>query len=174
MYFVLIIFIWIFLSFGTNHLSFHYFLWGNSLWYTSALDYEHVSGTNYARKPRYHCIFHLWVLQYYSSISISASYQMLSKCFFDKQLQRTYARVKLSKEVAPLGAQIKPSHGNCPCCFRIHGQTYRLVSPPYLNGANKPGHGQLKIFCSTEATAKRLANQLNQGCMSARRDAARS
>jgi hypothetical protein len=56
MYFVLIIFIWIFLSFGTNHLSFHYFLWGNSPWYTSALDYEHVSGTNYARKRRHHCI----------------------------------------------------------------------------------------------------------------------
>jgi hypothetical protein len=55
MYFELIIFIRIFLSFGTNHLSFHYFLRGNSLWYTSALDYEHVSRTNYARKPRFHC-----------------------------------------------------------------------------------------------------------------------
>ena len=29
---IVIIFIWMFLSDGTNHLSFHYFLWGNSLW----------------------------------------------------------------------------------------------------------------------------------------------
>jgi hypothetical protein len=59
MYFVLIMFIWIFLSFGTNHLNFHYFIWGNFLWYMSALDFEHVSGMNYARKPRYHCTLFL-------------------------------------------------------------------------------------------------------------------
>jgi hypothetical protein len=42
MYFVLIIFMWIFFSFGTNHLSFHYFLWGNSLWCTSATVRTHT------------------------------------------------------------------------------------------------------------------------------------
>jgi hypothetical protein len=42
-------------SFGTNHLSFHYWLWRSSLWYKSALDYEHVSGTNYVHKARYQC-----------------------------------------------------------------------------------------------------------------------
>ena len=41
-YSIVIIFIRIFLGCGTNHLSFHYFLWGNSLWYTRALDYKHV------------------------------------------------------------------------------------------------------------------------------------
>jgi hypothetical protein len=35
MNFVLIIFIWIFFSFGMNHPSFYYFLRGNSLWITS-------------------------------------------------------------------------------------------------------------------------------------------
>ena len=28
----------------------------NLLWYISALDHKHVSGTNYARKPRFYCI----------------------------------------------------------------------------------------------------------------------
>ena len=28
----------------------------NSLWYTSSLDYKHVSKTNYACKPRFYCI----------------------------------------------------------------------------------------------------------------------
>ena len=28
---------------------------GNSLWGTSAFDYKHASGTNYARKPRFYC-----------------------------------------------------------------------------------------------------------------------
>ena len=42
---------------GTNYLSFHWLLWGNFLWYTSALDYKHSSGTNYAHNPRYYCIY---------------------------------------------------------------------------------------------------------------------
>jgi hypothetical protein len=70
MHFVLIIFIWIFFSFGTNYLNFHYFLWENSLWYTRALDYEHVSGTNYAREPRHHC----------TSISWESVYKHLRSC----------------------------------------------------------------------------------------------
>lgn len=41
---------------GTNDLSFHFFLWGNSLWYTSALDHKHSSATDYAHNPRYYCI----------------------------------------------------------------------------------------------------------------------
>jgi hypothetical protein len=47
MYFVLISFILIliFLSFGTNHLNFHYFLWGNSLWITSTFP-ERIMLTN--------------------------------------------------------------------------------------------------------------------------------
>jgi hypothetical protein len=40
----------------TNHLHFNYFLWENSLWYTSVLDYKHVSRTDYARNPRFYCI----------------------------------------------------------------------------------------------------------------------
>ena len=39
-----------------NHLHFNYFLWENSLWYTSVLDYKHVSRTDYARNPRFYCI----------------------------------------------------------------------------------------------------------------------
>jgi hypothetical protein len=61
MYFVLIILIWIFFSSGTNHLSFHYFLWGNSLWYKSALDYKHISATNNARKPKCHCTSNIYI-----------------------------------------------------------------------------------------------------------------
>ena len=51
-----IIFIWIFLGCVMNHPNFHYFLWENSLWYTSALDYKHVSRMDSARKPRFSCI----------------------------------------------------------------------------------------------------------------------
>jgi hypothetical protein len=43
-------------EFWNDPSEFPYFLWGNSLWYASALDCEHVSGTNYARKPRCRCI----------------------------------------------------------------------------------------------------------------------
>lgn len=43
----------IFRLYEMSHLSFHYILWGNFLWYTSALHYNHVSGTNYAHKLRY-------------------------------------------------------------------------------------------------------------------------
>ena len=38
-------------------LSFHYSLWGNSLWYTTAVDCKHASGTNYAGKPRFYYIW---------------------------------------------------------------------------------------------------------------------
>lgn len=38
------------------------FIWGNSLWYISALDYKHVSGTNYARNTRFYCTCQLPVL----------------------------------------------------------------------------------------------------------------
>jgi hypothetical protein len=41
----------------TNHLHFNYFLWENSLWYTSVLDYEHFSRTDYARNPIYYICF---------------------------------------------------------------------------------------------------------------------
>ena len=40
-----------------NHLRLQYFLGGNSLSDTSALDYNHVSRTNYACKPRFYCIY---------------------------------------------------------------------------------------------------------------------
>jgi hypothetical protein len=81
MYFVLIIFIWIFLSFGTNRLSFHYFLWGNSLWYKSALNYELVSGTNYAHKPTH--VLHkslLWTIP--NCIILLISLPVHSEVFF--------------------------------------------------------------------------------------------
>ena len=58
-------FIWIFWGYGMNHLSFHYFLWGSSLWYTSTLYYKHVSGMTYTRKPRFYTVLqklqHSWL-----------------------------------------------------------------------------------------------------------------
>ena len=54
---------WIFLGRGTNHLSFHYFLWGNLLWYVSALDYKYASRMTYARKPRFSCTSFAWRLE---------------------------------------------------------------------------------------------------------------
>ena len=46
----------------TNHLHFNYFLWENSLWYTSVLDYKHVSRTDYARNPRFYCIVNVMLV----------------------------------------------------------------------------------------------------------------
>jgi hypothetical protein len=57
------------LNCGKVYISYHfnYFLWENSLWYTSVLDYEHVSTnrTDYARNPRFYCIVEatvVWVI----------------------------------------------------------------------------------------------------------------
>jgi hypothetical protein len=48
--------------------------------------------------------------------------------------------------------------------LRRHGYIYYLVSPLYLNEANKPGYGQRYILDSAEATTKRLENQRNEAC----------
>ena len=116
---IVIIFIWIFLGCGMNHQSFYFFLWGNSLWYISALDYTHVSGTNYTCKPRFYCIlFLMWwhllhciiIVQYYCLYSLYCMldhYSMLITCFSDKF-------VSLSTITLPA-----PSPDNCYCtiCF---------------------------------------------------------
>lgn len=43
-------------------ISFHYFIWGNSFWYTSALVYRQISRINYAHNPRFYYIIILWPL----------------------------------------------------------------------------------------------------------------
>jgi hypothetical protein len=70
-----------------NHLSFHYFLWGNSVWYTSAVDYTYVSGTNYARKPRYHCMSKNLVCLWpdFSSLSLGFNPMWLHTRFLEDQ-----------------------------------------------------------------------------------------
>lgn len=50
---------------GTNHQSYHYFLWGNSLWHMSDLDYKHISRMNYAYKPTYHWISNIYRAIFY-------------------------------------------------------------------------------------------------------------
>jgi hypothetical protein len=49
-----------------------------------------------------------------------------------------------------MGAEIKPSPENGSHCFQI----YHLVSLLYPNRANMPGHRELYIFNSAEATTK--------------------
>jgi hypothetical protein len=61
---------------------------------------------------------------------------------------------------ASVGAEYKLPPGNSPYSFRKHGQIYNFVSPLYPNEANKPEYGQVYVFDSTEATTKRLENQL--------------
>ena len=43
-------------SHGTHQLNLHYFVWENSFRFTYASVYEQPDGTNYVRKPRFHCI----------------------------------------------------------------------------------------------------------------------
>jgi hypothetical protein len=49
---------------------------------------------------------------------------------------------------ASVGNEIEMPPRNGQYCFQI----YHLVSLPYPNKANKPGHAQLRIFISAEAT----------------------
>ncbi|GBN69016.1 hypothetical protein AVEN_77860-1 [Araneus ventricosus] len=64
---------------------------------------------------------------------------------------------------APMGAQIKPPRGTGPYCYRLHGQVYHRVSPPYASDQHKESYGQLYKFDSSEATEKRFSN--NQNCL---------
>ena len=51
--------------------AFQLFLMGKSLWYTSVLDYKHVSRTDYARNPRFYCILLLLLNASVCHISVS-------------------------------------------------------------------------------------------------------
>jgi hypothetical protein len=48
---------------------------------------------------------------------------------------------------ASMGNKTETPPRNGPYCFQI----YHLVSMPYPNKANKPGHAQLCIFVSADA-----------------------
>ncbi|GBM86721.1 hypothetical protein AVEN_192933-1 [Araneus ventricosus] len=62
-----------------------------------------------------------------------------------------------------MGAETKAPPETGLYCFRIHGQIYHTVSPLYSKERNKPGHGQLYISDSREASNRRLEN--NQVCL---------
>jgi hypothetical protein len=57
-------------------------------------------------------------------------------------------------------SEIKWPPANVPYPFRIHGQIYHLVTPPFRNETNKSGYGQFYILSFTEAWTNRLENQI--------------
>jgi hypothetical protein len=63
-----------------NHLHFNCFLWETSLRYTSVLDYEHVSRTDYACNPRFYCMFLSLPLNWFTILFLTLLCPMVS-CF---------------------------------------------------------------------------------------------
>ena len=64
-----------------------------------------------------------------------------------------------------MGAQVATPPGRGPYCFRVHGQIYHHTSHLHPFNNEQRQYAQLYVVSSAEATARRMNNPANHGCI---------